>query len=160
MTPKQEQFCREYLIDMNASAAARRAGYSLKTAEAIGHENLSKPKIADRISQLMTERTEAVEITTDKILTALARIAFADPRRLFDDAGQINPKQIPDDLAEAVAGIEPGQHGTKIRMNDRLKALELLGRYKALFTDRVEATVQAQGQVVITIPDNKREANQ
>ena len=156
MTPKQEQFCHEYLIDLNGTQAAIRAGYSAKRADAIASENLRKPVIAERISELIRERTEAVEITTDRILTGLARIAFADPRRSFDDDGQIDPKKIPGDLADAVAGIEPGQHGTKIKLADRLKALELLGRYKSLFTDRVEHT-GVVGQVHIFLPDNGRD---
>lgn len=68
LTPKQEMFCREYLVDLNASQAAIRAGYSQKTASRMGSENLSKPDIAKRIIELKTARNERVEINADYVL--------------------------------------------------------------------------------------------
>ena len=86
MTPKQEQFVREYLIDLNAAQAAIRAGYSVNTARAIGAENLTKPDIQDAIAAAQIERARRTEITSDRVLKELGRIGFADIRRLFDDA--------------------------------------------------------------------------
>jgi phage terminase small subunit len=71
LTPKQEMFCKEYLIDLNATQAAIRAGYSLKTAQRIGSENLSKPLIAERIQELMNKRSEKVEISADWVLKGI-----------------------------------------------------------------------------------------
>jgi phage terminase small subunit len=155
VTPKQEQFCREYLIDLNATQAAIRAGYSAKTAGQTANENLKKPQIQARVAELQNERQERTDITADRVLEALATIAFMDPRRVYRPDGQINPTEIPDDLAKAVAGIEPGQYGTKIKFNDRLKALELIGRHLAMFTDKVETKI-TEGQVTIFLPDNGR----
>ena len=71
LTPKQKEFIAQYLVDLNATAAARRAGYSLRTAYAIGAENLRKPQIAKAINEAMTERSSRVEITQDKVLKDL-----------------------------------------------------------------------------------------
>lgn len=71
LKPKQEQFCKEYLIDLNATQAAIRAGYSEKTAGSIGDENLKKPEIKLRIDQLMAEREKRTEITADYVLRTI-----------------------------------------------------------------------------------------
>jgi len=68
LTAKQEMFCKEYLIDLNATQAAIRAGYSEKTAHSIGHENLSKPEIQERLVELNTQRIERVEYNADWVL--------------------------------------------------------------------------------------------
>ena len=71
LTAKQARFVEEYLIDLNATQAAIRAGYSAKTAHTIGHENLSKPEIAAAISAAKADRSERTEITLDYVLTRL-----------------------------------------------------------------------------------------
>jgi hypothetical protein len=68
-------------------------------------------------------------------------------------------KDLPDDVAMSLAGIEHGERGTKIRLSDRIKALELLGRHFALFTDRIEAQVHAAGTVNIYLPHNERDGH-
>jgi len=73
LTAKQEQFCQEYMIDLNASAAAIRAGYSEKTAGVMGHENLNKPQIADRIAELKKSRAEKVSISQEDVLNNLIK---------------------------------------------------------------------------------------
>jgi len=74
LTDKQEMFCREYLIDLNATQAAIRAGYSEKTANRTGSENLSKPDVAQRIINLKSARNERVEIKADYVLHRLVEI--------------------------------------------------------------------------------------
>jgi phage terminase small subunit len=68
LTGKQEMFCKEYIIDLNATQAAIRAGYSEATARSIGQENLTKPDITQRIAELQKERIEKVEITAENVL--------------------------------------------------------------------------------------------
>jgi phage terminase small subunit len=83
LTPKQEIFIREYLVDLNATQAAIRAGYSKKTAEAIGLENLGKPRIKEAIQIAMEERSENTEITAEKVLQRWWDIATADPNDII-----------------------------------------------------------------------------
>lgn len=83
LTAKQQLFVKEYLVDLNATQAAIRAGYSAKTAEAIGHENLRKPKIAEAIEAARNKRAERTEITADMVLQRWWDIATADPNDLI-----------------------------------------------------------------------------
>ena len=71
LTPKQKRFCEEYIIDLNATQAAIRAGYSKKTAKEIGYENLTKLHVQDYIKELNSERQERTRITADQVLTEL-----------------------------------------------------------------------------------------
>jgi len=119
LTNKQEMFCKEYLIDLNATQAAIRAGYSEKTAKDIGCENLAKPNIQEFIQELMDKRSNKVNITAESILNDIL-----DTR----------------DTCKAYMIVE-GEFGDKIdsaAINGRNKANELLGKHLKLFTDRVE----------------------
>lgn len=71
LTPKQEMFCKEYLIDLNATQAAIRAGYSEKTASETGYENLRKPQLAERIQELMDKRSKSTEISAEWVLRGI-----------------------------------------------------------------------------------------
>lgn len=77
LTPKQKRFVQEYLVDLNATAAAIRAGYSKKTAEVIGYENLRKPQIETAINQAIQEREKRTKITQDMVLQETAKLAFS-----------------------------------------------------------------------------------
>ena len=77
LNAKQERFCQEYIVDLNAAQAAIRAGYSAKTARSIGQENLTKPDIARRISELQCSYQEKTEITVEKVIREIAKGAFA-----------------------------------------------------------------------------------
>ena len=77
LTPKQERFCEEYLIDLNATQAAIRAGYSANTAREQGAQNLSKLNIQEKIAELQAERSKRTEITQDRVVKELAAMAFA-----------------------------------------------------------------------------------
>src|SRR5580704_12855584 len=91
MTPKQTRFVSEYLIDLNATKAAIRAGYSKKTAKSIGQENLTKPDIFKRISACQEILLAKNAITADNVLQELARLAFFDVRDLFAPDGSLIP---------------------------------------------------------------------
>lgn len=154
LTPKQEQFVAEYLIDLNATKAAERAGYSVKTANEQGARLLANVSVKAAIQEAMNRRAGKLEITAERVLAELARLAFFDPRKLFNADG--SPKQIhdlDDDTAAAVAGLEVNElfegqgeqkhiYGLvkKIKIADKGAALERLGRHLKLFTDRVEVS--------------------
>ncbi len=76
MTPKQERFCQEFLIDLNATQAAIRAGYSPRTAGKIGSENLQKPEIQDCLTLLRAEAAEKAGLSLEQVIGGLKEIAF------------------------------------------------------------------------------------
>lgn len=149
LNQRQAAFVREYLVDLNATAAAIRAGYSEKTARAIGCENLTKPDIQAAIQEEMAKRAQRTEITADKVLKEFAKLAFFDPRNLFDDKG--NPKDITeldDDTAAALAGLDVVQevdpdsgitsYTKRYKLASKQAALDSLGRHLGMFLDRSE----------------------
>lgn len=151
LTPKQAMFVKEYLIDLNATQAAIRAGYSPKRADAIGHENLRKPVIDVAIQEAMDIRAEKTGITADKVLQEIAKLSFSDVRGLFDEDGRLLPvHMLPDSIAASVSSVEvvttrvPGtepvqvEHTSKIKFWDKRGSLELLGKHLKLFTDKIE----------------------
>jgi phage terminase small subunit len=107
LTPKQAAFVREYLVDKNATQAAIRAGYSVKTAASIGEENLRKPEIRTAIDVGLADLATRVGITAEMVLRERKRIAFFDPRKLLDSEGNPKPIQdLDDDTAAAIAGLD------------------------------------------------------
>ena len=128
LTAKQARFAEEYLVDLNATQAAIRAGYSERSAKAIGHENLTKPDLAARISELVEERNERVRFDADSVLSRLVQMDRADIAELFRADGRPLPlHETPEAARRLIASIEYGQNGVKIRLVDRLRVLELIG---------------------------------
>ena len=152
MTPKQAAFVDEYLIDLNATQAAIRAGYSAKTAGVVGHENLKKPEIAELLSSRMAAREGRTEITQDRVLLELSRLAFLDIRKAFDASGNLKEVcELDDDTAAAIAGIEisesVGESGAvtrlkKIKFSDKRASLDLAGRHLGMWNDKVALTIE------------------
>lgn len=157
MTPKQEQFCREYLIDLNATQAAIRAGYAPRSADVTGSRLLGNAKIAAEVRRLRDEQSQRLHRDADEVLRRLWMIVEADPTKAFDDQGlALVPEQMPDELKVALSAVKLGDT-VEVKVNDRLKALELLGRHYAMFTDKVKSEVATSGQVVVYLPDNGRD---
>lgn len=145
LTDKQKRFCEEYLVDLNATRAAIRAGYSQKTAFSIGVENLKKPLVQEYLQKLMNNRSQRTEITADRVLRELAAIAFSDRTELakVSDKGFVEftpTDNLNQDTKKVIAGIEEGKYGTKITTYDKVKALELLGKHLGLFTSGADNT--------------------
>lgn len=142
MTKKQKRFVEEYLIDLNATQAAIRAGYSPATAKEIGCENLTKPNIAAAVSQAMAERSRRTGINQDRVLQELARIGFAKITDVVDpETAKIRADASDDDLAciQSIK-IKPSEFGTEreVRLYDKKSALVDLGKHLGLFKDKVE----------------------
>lgn len=148
MTKKQKRFVEEYLIDLNATQAAIRAGYSPESAYSIGSENLKKPEIRACIEKAMAERSKRTGVNQDRIIMELAKIGFLNPKDLvnFDEA-TVKEEAAEEDLA-AIASVRVKRFPTKdgegiereIKMYDKSKALELLGRHLGMFKDKVEVS--------------------
>lgn len=142
MTKKQKRFIEEYLIDLNATQAAIRAGYSPDTAKAIGSENLTKPDIRTHIDRAMADRSKRTGVNADRVLQELAKIGFADVTDFVTIEGHSvkvkTTDQMPRDKLGAIAGIKEGANGIEIKLNDKEKALELIGRHLGMWNDKVE----------------------
>lgn len=152
LTPKQEMFCREYLIDLNATRAAERAGFSGKTANEKGSQLLAMPHVSLRIQGLMNERANEVKVTASDVLRELILIAKVDLAQAYNPNGTLKSiHEIPEETRRAISAIKVYEefdgHGKdrfqcgesrEVKFWDKPKALEMLGRHLKLFTDKVE----------------------
>lgn len=143
MTKKQKRFAEEYLIDLNATQAAIRAGYSPDTAKEIGCENLTKPNIRACIDREMAERSKRTGVNADRVVQELAKIAFVNAVDVIDpETATVKEDALPEDTA-AIQSVKVKTFGDdglerEIKMADKLKALELLGKHMGMFKDKVE----------------------
>ena len=141
LTPKQRRFIDEYLIDLNATQAAIRAGDSKKTAGPIAAENLSKPIIQAEIQKRRNQLQNNLEITQERVLQELAAIAFANGSDyakvvnsgLLPTVEMIPTEELLPEKLPAIAGIKANQYGVEVKLHDKVKALELLGKYLGAF---------------------------
>lgn len=180
LTPKQAQFVQEYLIDLNATAAARRAGYSEKTASEQASRLLANVKVSDAVQEAMKARSERTEVDADWVLKRLHRDATADLADLYNERGELKPvHEWPIAWRTGlVAGIETAQERDgededgngvyvtvrKVKLLDRTKLVELIGRHVEVgaFRDKVEHTgknggpIQTEQTVHVYLPDNGR----
>ena len=150
MTEKQRLFADEYLIDLNATRAYRVAYPSVKkdeTAKSAGSRMLTNVNVAKYISERMQERQQRTEVTQDMVVKELAAIAFA---RATDYAvvrgGAVCIKDtdtLSDEQIRAIAGIKEGANGIEIKLNDKEKALELLGRHLCMWNDKLDIKTPA-----------------
>lgn len=183
LTPKQQQFVREYLIDFNATQAAIRAGYSPKTAQVIGAENLKKPMVAAEIQRLGQKTAQKLEITRESIMQELAAIGFArtsDYVRVETEpttrlgihplTGEVvslpsylqtvritNTADLPEEKAAALAGIKQGANGIEVKLHDKVRALELLGKAMGVFDSGRDTSTEASNNLFEAIVESAQE---
>jgi phage terminase small subunit len=144
LTPKQSIFVQEYLIDLNATQAAIRAGYSAKSACSMAFSMLRKHDIQTAIQVAMNKRSERTKITADNVLNEIAKMAFSNIKNIYDDKGKLKPvMSLDDDTASAILEVTEKQIDDmtierKYKTTDKLKALELLGKHLKMFTDKIE----------------------
>ncbi len=157
MTPKQQRFVEEYLIDLNATQAAIRAGYKHPDN---GRQLLTKTHVAEAVAVAQAKRSERTKIDADWVLARLAGEATADLADLYDENGGLKP------IAEwplvwrqgLVAGLDVDEEFkdgekqgqvTKVKLSDRIKRLELIGKHVDVqaFAERHEHTGKAGGPV-------------
>jgi phage terminase small subunit len=152
LTAKQRGFVEEYLVDLNATRAAIRAGYSRRTAHSAGPRLLENVGVAEAIRVGMDARARRVLVEADRVLRELGRIALSDIRTLFDENGALrNIAELSDDEAAALAAVEVSEifegrgedrrligYVRKVRFWDKRAALELAMRHLGLLKERVE----------------------
>lgn len=143
MTAKQMRFCDEYLIDLNATQAAIRAGYSKKTARKIGQENLTKRDIRQYIDTRMAEKESELIADQDEVLRYLTAVMRGESR-----SSVVVVESLGDFMSEA-RELEKASDE-----KERLKAAELLGKRYGLYTDRVEQDVDMEVNITVDYGDS------
>jgi phage terminase small subunit len=162
---KQLAFCREYIVDLNQTQAAIRAGYSEKTAGATASRLLKNVKIQDEINRLKEERAERTGITADEVVEHLARIAFMDIKAVLDwetkyinteigrdfrtgdrviskiPVTQLSLKDMNEVDGRLIQSVKMGKHGISVELPDKMKALEMLAKHTGVYDDRPQTTV-------------------
>lgn len=135
LTPKQERFCQEYIIDLNATQAYIRAKYTAKDADVAGPRLLGNVGIKDRIEELMAKRAAKVGITQERVLQEYARLAFFDIRNIYDEKGSIKKvTELDDDTAAALVSVKAiGSTETEYKLADKKGALDSVARHLGMF---------------------------
>lgn len=155
LSQKQKRFCEEYLIDLNATQAAIRAGYSAKTANEQSSRLLAKANIRAYIDKALAERSKRTGINADRVIQELARIALVNPPDVIDAAEATIKEDASRDDTAAILSVKvkkiPTENGEiverEIKMADKIKALELLGKHLGMFRDKLELS----GDVTIDV---------
>lgn len=185
LTDKQKRFCEEYLIDLNATQAAIRAGYSPKTAEQTASRLLRNVKVQEYIAKRQKELSRSTEVTQERVIRELALIAFSnatDYARVVEKKMKIevngvlvdaldedgNPimyrtvepvltEELTDDQKRVLAVIKKGRDGLEVRPCSKEKALELLGRHLGMFKDKVELDTDMELNITVDYGDGDNE---
>jgi len=166
LTPRQRLFVQEYLIDLNASQAALRAGYSINNAHKIGSQLLENPRIKQAVKLAMYEREQRTKVTQDRVIEELAKIAFINPTDVVNsyDASLRNGAAREDTAAISSIRVKrfPTREGfgveQEIKLHDKIRALDLLGKHLGLFNDKLNITADAVVRIVDDLSDSKDEA--
>ena len=160
LTVKQRLFVKEYLIDKNATQAAKRAGYSRQTARAIGAENLTKPAVRSAINSELSKQAVRAELTADRVLAEYIRIAFADIRDAIcwtvDEIDVKPTAELNERVSVAISEVNVTPSGViKFKMHDKLKALDALSRHLKLFSEQSEGSVGGELKAILDAACNQ-----
>lgn len=168
LNSRQEAFCREYLIDLNATQAYIRAGYSEEGAGQAAHNLLKNTEISNRIAKLQADRAKRLEIDADKVLAEISRLAFSDIRNITNEGDSLlRLRQIDDDTAAAIQSVKVTtkkvgfgdeaeyEDVTEYRLADKKGPLEMLAKHLGELTDKIE--ISGLPEVRIYLPDNARD---
>lgn len=157
LTPRQSLFVAQYLVDLNASKAAERAGYSAKTAHSTGPRLLENAEVAKAIEEALARRSARVEVKQDDVLRSLLEFANCDILGAFTDDHQLLPlSEMSPEVRRCIVGIETTATGsedaprfvTKVKFSDKLRSLELLGKHVGMFKDKLEVKVVGLAELI------------
>ncbi len=155
LTPKQSLFVKEYLVDLNATQAAIRAGYSAKTADVQGPRLLGNVGVAAAIDKAKRKRAERTEFNADRVLKEIERVSTLDPVEMFNEDGTMKRMQeIPEDVRRAIGGFEVVElfegkgdkrkwigYLKKVKLVPKNESLNMAGRHFKMFTDVLDVNV-------------------
>ena len=148
LTEKQQRFVDEYLIDLNATQAAIRAGYSAKTADVQGSRMLGNVKVQQAIAEAMAKRSKRTGVNQDRVVLELAKLAFVKMTDIVDSEGRIRSNATDDDLSciESIKYKESdneygGSVEREVKISSKLKALELLGKHLGMWNDKLDVNI-------------------
>lgn len=160
LTEKQQRFVDEYLIDLNATQAAIRAGYSAKTACEQGARLLANVKIQGTIAEHMAERSKRTGVNQDRIVRELAKIAFVNLTDIVDEEGRIRSNATDEDLSclESIKYKESSSDTgdsveREVKIASKLKALELLGKHVGMWNDKLNVEMDAELNIHVDYGD-------
>ena len=170
LSARQRVFVEEYLVDLNATRAAARAGYAASSARNNGTSRLTTPAIAAAIEEALAARSARTQVAADRVVLELARVGFSDLRRVFTPEGRLRDlTSLDDDTAAAIASIkvvtrrrtEPGQpaevdYVTEVKFWDKNAALEKLGRHLGMFREQID--VEVHGDLADMIATRRQRA--
>lgn len=143
LEPMQDAFCEEFIIDLNATQAAIRAGYSEATAKSQASTLLTKPNVQARINQLKRERTERTLMKADDVLNILHEAVNVDMSELYNPNGTIKElDEIRPEIRRLITGIKQTKFGTEYILFSKEKAIEMTARHHSLFNDKSEVTIK------------------
>jgi phage terminase small subunit len=159
LTPKQARFVTEYLVDLNATAAYRRAGYKVKSdevASAASARLLGNVKVAAAVAAGQAERSERTKVTADQVVRELARLAFSDPRQVMEwGPGGVklrDSSELTDDAAALVESVSEtttvGGGSLKVKLHSKVAALRMLAEHLGMLKVPVELGTPVALQVV------------
>lgn len=163
LTPKQNNFVAEYLVDQNATQAAIRAGYSPGSADVQGARLLGNARVRQLIDEALERRAARVEVKTEDVLRELLRLALVDVGRAYDESGRLLPlHEMPEDVRRAIVAVEVDESKAagvvrKVKFADKVRGLELLGKHLRLFAEKVEVTGRVTLEELVLAASKKPE---
>ncbi|MCL1789879.1 MAG: terminase small subunit [Peptococcaceae bacterium] len=151
LTVRQLAFVDEYLIDLNGTQAAIRAGYSPRSASSIANDLMDKPHVADEIARRMAERSKRTGVNADRVIRELAKVAFADITDIVGMDGQLRPEVYTRDDTAAIASIKirgnQFMEEREVTLFPKTQALKLLGEHCGLWNDKLNV----EGDLSLTV---------
>ena len=150
----EQLFCREYLVDFNATQAAIRSKYNPNRARQTASELLDKPHIQAEIKRTVGAVMERAEIDAAEVLTMIKSMAMVDPEDIFCDLGYMKPLSlIPKPARLCISSIKNSRYGSSVQLEGRLKALDLLGKYLKLWQDGININTGGDNDTTTVIFD-------
>lgn len=148
LSEQRQRFVDEYLIDLNGTQAAIRAGYSPKTAQEQSSRLLSNVMVQEAISKAMAERSKRTGVNQDRVVLELAKLAFVKMTDIVDSNGKIREDATDDDLS-CIESVKYKHSDTdtgysverEVKIASKMKALELLGKHLGMWNDKLDVNV-------------------